>query len=342
MLDLAAEAHVWAVVTALYTTILVLQLVIPQAYTDGYVWDPVANRPLQYRNNGLKVHVVVCVLAAVLVQQGVVPGDFMYVNFWAVVRAAGGLAFLVSALLFAGGRAALAREAKGGVARNALVDRNPEAPTASRPDVPSDPAEFNSRGALSQFYFGIIFNPRPRLLCEVDVKMLAYLVGATALQLVILSATYHHYEEAMAERAERPVSLALSLYVALFSFFLHEYLYYEAVHAYTYDLFRWRMGFQLTWGCFCFYPYFYPVGVSGARRRCCAKGCVAPARVWCASDKVRAWGDCNCSWGGHCLECRMCLLNSGTAVAGILAPANNESHDATHAPLCHAAGVVSG
>ena len=33
------------------------------------------------------------------------------------------------------------------------------------------------------------------------------------------------------------------------------------VHLYTYDLFRERVGGKLTWGCLCFYPWFYPIGV---------------------------------------------------------------------------------
>jgi hypothetical protein len=47
----------------------------------------------------------------------------------------------------------------------------------------------------------------------------------------------------------------------MFSWFLVEYLYYEHVHTFTYDVFRERIGFTLTWGCFVFYPFFYCIGV---------------------------------------------------------------------------------
>ena len=47
----------------------------------------------------------------------------------------------------------------------------------------------------------------------------------------------------------------------MLSFFVVEYLYHEHVHLYTYDLFAEKLGFKLIWGCLCFYPFFYPIGV---------------------------------------------------------------------------------
>jgi len=49
--------------------------------------------------------------------------------------------------------------------------------------------------------------------------------------------------------------------VFLFSFFVVEYLYHEHVHLYTWDFFGEKVGFKLVWGCFVFFPLFYPVGV---------------------------------------------------------------------------------
>ena len=40
-----------------------------------------------------------------------------------------------------------------------------------------------------------------------------------------------------------------------------DYLIFERVHLYTYDLFAERVGFKLGWGCLTFYPYFYAVGL---------------------------------------------------------------------------------
>jgi delta14-sterol reductase len=47
----------------------------------------------------------------------------------------------------------------------------------------------------------------------------------------------------------------------MFGFFLVDYLLFEEVHLYTYDLVAERLGFKLCWGCLVFYPYFYAVGL---------------------------------------------------------------------------------
>ena len=47
----------------------------------------------------------------------------------------------------------------------------------------------------------------------------------------------------------------------MFGFFLVDYLLFEEVHLYTYDLVAERLGFKLCWGCLVFYPYFYAVGM---------------------------------------------------------------------------------
>ena len=51
------------------------------------------------------------------------------------------------------------------------------------------------------------------------------------------------------------------LYCALFLWFVTEYLIFERVHLYTYDIFAERVGFKLGWGCLTFYPYFYAIGL---------------------------------------------------------------------------------
>jgi protein-S-isoprenylcysteine O-methyltransferase Ste14 len=89
-----------------------------------------------------------------------------------------------------------------------------------------------------------------------DTKMFLYLAGATLLELNVLSFAAHHW---MAFPGDP--SPGVALYVGLFSFFVCEYLLFERVHLYTYDLFAERVGFKLGWGCLAFYPYFYPVGL---------------------------------------------------------------------------------
>mmetsp|Transcript_20927 Transcript_20927/g.31719 ORF Transcript_20927/g.31719 Transcript_20927/m.31719 type:complete len:97 (+) Transcript_20927:649-939(+) len=51
------------------------------------------------------------------------------------------------------------------------------------------------------------------------------------------------------------------LYAGLFLWFLLDYMWYEEVHLYTYDLFAEKIGFKLLWGCLSFYPFFYPIGI---------------------------------------------------------------------------------
>jgi delta14-sterol reductase len=45
----------------------------------------------------------------------------------------------------------------------------------------------------------------------------------------------------------------------MLTFFIADYLTFEEVHLYTYDLFAERIGFKLGWGCMVFYAYFYSV-----------------------------------------------------------------------------------
>jgi delta14-sterol reductase len=42
--------------------------------------------------------------------------------------------------------------------------------------------------------------------------------------------------------------------------FIIDYLTFEHVHLYTYDIFCERIGWKLIWGCFCWYPFFYCIG----------------------------------------------------------------------------------
>lgn len=106
--------------------------------------------------------------------------------------------------------------------------------------------------ALARFYLGHRWNAAPAGV--VDVKMFLYLVGACGLALNIAScavAQRHHLGH---------TSLAMGVYVACFAWFLIEYLVFEEVHLYTYDLFAEKLGFKLIWGCLFFYPFCYAIG----------------------------------------------------------------------------------
>lgn len=108
---------------------------------------------------------------------------------------------------------------------------------------------------FKELYLGRVEQPQ-WLGHRVDAKMFLYLIGAVLLELNLLSFGAHH---AMTWAADR--SPGVVLYLALFSFFLIEYLWFERVHLYTYDFVAERVGFKLGWGCFVFYPFFYAVGL---------------------------------------------------------------------------------
>lgn len=89
---------------------------------------------------------------------------------------------------------------------------------------------------------------------RIDAKMWLYLVGAVMLELNVLSFAGHHHmlygDEA---------SSGIFLCGGLLTFFVVDYLTFEEVHLYTYDLFAERVGFKLGWGCIAFYPFFYAI-----------------------------------------------------------------------------------
>lgn len=90
---------------------------------------------------------------------------------------------------------------------------------------------------------------------RVDAKMWLYLVGAVTLELHALAATAHHLQ------SQADASPGVLLHLAMLTWFVMDYLTFEEVHLYTYDLFAERVGFKLGWGCLFFYPFFYPVGL---------------------------------------------------------------------------------
>ena len=109
------------------------------------------------------------------------------------------------------------------------------------------------RSFLADFYLGRLENPQ-LWGGRIDAKMWLYLVGAVMLELNVLSYAAHHYflYGALA-------SPGIFLCAGLLTFFLVDYLTFEEVHLYTYDLFAERVGFKLGWGCIAFYPYFYAI-----------------------------------------------------------------------------------
>jgi len=58
---------------------------------------------------------------------------------------------------------------------------------------------------------------------------------------------------------EDQASSGILLSNILIIYFVLDYLIFEEVHLFTYDLFAERIGFKLGWGCMVFYPYFYSI-----------------------------------------------------------------------------------
>ena len=111
------------------------------------------------------------------------------------------------------------------------------------------------RSLLADLFLGRRANPQ-MFSGRADAKMLLYLVGAIFLELNLLSFAAHHF----LAYPDDP-SPGVLLYVALFSWFVCDYLLFERVHLYTYDLVAERLGFKLVRGCLAWYPYFYAVGL---------------------------------------------------------------------------------
>ncbi|KAJ4423362.1 hypothetical protein N0V82_001965 [Gnomoniopsis sp. IMI 355080] len=216
--------------------VLIAHLVLPASNVDGYVRDS-KGKPLKYRLNGIPVLVLTVVVWAGLCKAGLLPWDYLYTHRWPTCFSACMVGLLYSAYL-----------------------------VAVAPPVTSS--------SLTDLFLGRTLNPRPRCSLPLpavlgggsfsrvlDIKMYLYLIGAVHLELNILSYAAAHYllahdPNSSSSNANPGVALA----AALLSWFVVEYLYFENVHLFTYDLFAERVGFKLAWGCLCFYPFFYPIG----------------------------------------------------------------------------------
>ena len=86
-------------------------------------------------------------------------------------------------------------------------------------------------------------------------------LGRHPLALNILSAAAYHVQH-----FSRCI-LRASWCIPHFFWFLFDYMTFEEVHLYTYDLFAERVGFKLVWGCLTFYPFFYSIGILAVAHR---------------------------------------------------------------------------
>ncbi|MEO7328731.1 MAG: ergosterol biosynthesis protein [Minicystis sp.] len=140
---------------AVYALVLLLHLIVPARWTDGYVRSPTTGNPLRYRLNGLRVFVVVLALYAGACGAGLVPWDIFYVHRWESAAGACALGLIFTLLI-----------------------------------VLPAPA-ITGKGLLADLYFGRLENPQWGG-GRIDAKMILYLVGAVQLELNIVSFTARH------------------------------------------------------------------------------------------------------------------------------------------------------
>ncbi len=209
----------WAWSPLLFVLVLLLMAVVPGRWVDGYVLDAATGKPLRYRLNGLRVFFVSLLLWALACRAGLLQWTTFYEHRWEMA---------VSACVF------------GLLFTFAIVLPAPAKPGSN---------------FFADLYLGRLDNPQWGG-GRIDAKMYLYLIGATLLELNILSFAAAHLQL----HGDDP-NPGVYLYVGLFTFFLTEYLTFEEVHLYTYDFMAEKVGFKLGWGCLVFYPFFYGVGL---------------------------------------------------------------------------------
>ena len=243
----------------LYALIVAAHIMLPARTVLGYVCDATQpDKRLTYRLNGLRCLVVFAGAAAALAYSGFEGSlailSFLHENFGACALVGNciGLYFSYYTVYVRWARLPAAdQKANEGL-------RAPTWPPKTKPAGESKTVALDQRG--SPFYFGKEFNPR-MLGGSFDVKMFLYIIGAVVLELNVISAL-------VVERGPDGAggfdggrsSRAMLTYAALMTWFVCEYMFFERIHLYTYDLFAEKIGFKLVWGCLCFYPFFYAIG----------------------------------------------------------------------------------
>jgi delta14-sterol reductase len=231
------------------------------------VCDPEGNAA-KYRLNGLLSLVLIDCVFIYGEYHGLVELGWLCNNFYTVVVACNIIGLICSGLLLFRGlrRSDDTQEPQD---RCSTVDK----PAAKVKPSAKLVERFKQRSLLAHFFLGVEFNPRITLLgVEVDIKMYLYVIGAQLLHLFIIDAALLRFSVLQTDGLQVFSSLvsgrmlptgtvAVTTYLLLFTHFLLEYLFFENVHLYTYDLFAEKVAFKLCWGCMVFYPCFYCIGV---------------------------------------------------------------------------------
>ena len=211
--------------------LLALHVVLPAHRVRGYIADPATGGPYIYRLNGLLV-------LAAAIGGGLAAGSTGWLDWGWLHR---------HAWWGAAGATAL-----GALATAWFVLAPPRRAVAKPPSA-------GLRGWIADFYLGRVGNFA--FGGRIDVKMYLYVFGAVLLALNICSYAAYH-----ADRYGSGANPGVYLHAALLGWFLVDYLIFERVHLYTYDIFAERLGAKIIWGCLAFYPYFYAIGLWGVAR----------------------------------------------------------------------------
>jgi hypothetical protein len=217
---------------AVISLTVALHLILPGEITTGYCCDR-NFQPLLYKLNGLSILLIVTVLFLISpFEIQIYFSDHYLENLFGANLV--GLVF--STLLYH-------RGGQEKYHRCITIDQ-----------IPSKlQLEQKLFSPLEKFFLGSEWNPR---FLGIDSKMILYAIGAVHLQINVFSFAV----KASSSSSAHEISLAMLLYLLLFTLFLYDYMLFEKIHLFTYDLFAEKLGFKLTWGCLVFYPFFYCIG----------------------------------------------------------------------------------
>ena len=277
----------------------------PKIVEEGYACNN-KGKPLKYHLTGLNVFLIMSSLFYCC--SSWVPMSGFYDHYWTNLMHVNVLGFMLSFyFLWKGGTEPYVRC----ITKDQLTMIKSLVQT---PVITSPPL-------LLRFFNGCEWNPRFNVGCVhiidgklvwpawkiFDTKMWLYLIGAVGLQFNLLSFF-------IVQRLNNggTSSLAMYTYIGCFEWFLCEYMMFEEVHLYTYDIFAEKVGFKLVWGCLVFYPFFYCIGgfpLVTAEHDMTAGQCVITVLLfltgWCLTRGANMQkfyartrpGDKHCLWG---------------------------------------------
>ena len=200
-----------------YAGITLLHITLPAKKMKGYIKNEKTGEIMNYRLNGILVLALSVLIWFLLGYFRIVPFEWLYQVRWASLAGA-----VVIGLVFS----------------VVIVFRAPS----------------TGKFVCADFWFGRIKDPQVGD-GFIDAKMWLYMIGATMLQLNVLSFACFHLQNFDV------INPGFILGAAMLTWFIWDYNTFEKVHLYTYDFVAERTGFKLSFGCLAFYPYFYSVSL---------------------------------------------------------------------------------